>query len=507
MNNSQTNTSNFLKIAKQFQLGDLTTEGFNPLTKNLSYDAKINVKNALNSIKEVDLQALAILRNRVPEIFSFHQHIQDTLCSGNKVFLCGCGATGRLSLTLETLFRKKYKTDQVISFMAGGDFALIKSVESFEDKKEYGIRQLKELGFSKNDLLIGITEGGETSFVIGATEYAANYSFVKPYFVYCNPDIELKNLKRSFAVLSNPNIEKLNLTCGPMALSGSTRMQASTLQMLVTGFSLLGSFDSISELDRYLYQTLSFLEHLDYSLLEDFVISESDVYAKGELVTYKSDSDLAITILTDSTERSPTFNLKPFEQIDDDYYCECYLTIEDIESAKNAWFEMLGREPRSIDWNDISFNIGLDEIYKFDISTNSLGRRCKIHKNHIFEIDRLDNNLVFKFLDNEKTFNIDGLDDLTIHLGIKLLLNAHSTVLMGRRDRYQSNIMTWVKTSNNKLIDRAARYIIQLLNIEGIHLDYPEVIQAIFEYNQTHDPDDPLVLKIVSEFRDERQAN
>lgn len=74
--------------------------------------------------------------------------IQDTLKSGNKVFMCGCGATGRLSLVLETLFRQKFgNTDKVISFMAGGDFALIKSVESFEDRTEYGERQLMELGF------------------------------------------------------------------------------------------------------------------------------------------------------------------------------------------------------------------------------------------------------------------------------------------------------------------------------------------------------------------------
>lgn len=61
--------------------------------------------------------------------------INDTLSTGGKVFICGCGATGRLSLVLEALWRQETKalnlndlSDRVVSFMAGGDAALIKSV-------------------------------------------------------------------------------------------------------------------------------------------------------------------------------------------------------------------------------------------------------------------------------------------------------------------------------------------------------------------------------------------
>ena len=44
--------------------------------------------------------------------------------------------------------------------------------------------------------------------------------------------------ERSRKVLENPTIKKLNLTVGPMALAGSTRMQASTAQMLAAGLAL-----------------------------------------------------------------------------------------------------------------------------------------------------------------------------------------------------------------------------------------------------------------------------
>ncbi len=58
--------------------------------------------------------------------------------------------------------------------MAGGDSALIQSIEDFEDHPEFGERQLHNLGYNKEqDMLISSTEGGETPWVIGTAEYAA----------------------------------------------------------------------------------------------------------------------------------------------------------------------------------------------------------------------------------------------------------------------------------------------------------------------------------------------
>ena len=45
------------------------------------------------------------------------------------------------------------------------------------------------------------------------------------------------------------------------------------------------------------------------------------------------------------------------------------------------------------------------------------------------------------------------------HLVLKMILNTHSTLIMGRLGRYEGNVMTYVRASNNKLIDRAIRYI------------------------------------------------
>lgn len=113
--------------------------------------------------------------------------------------------------------------ESVISLMSGGDLALIKSVEDFEDHPEFAEQHMKDIGFGKNDLLISSTEGGETPWVIGATNYAVETSSRLPFFLYCNPDDKLK-VQRSKDVINNPKIIKINLTVGPMGITGSTRM-------------------------------------------------------------------------------------------------------------------------------------------------------------------------------------------------------------------------------------------------------------------------------------------
>src|SRR5436305_1928543 len=122
---------------------------------------------------------------------------------------------------------------RAFSVMAGGDFALIKAVEGFEDFTEFGKKQIGDLGVRAKDVVFAITEGGETSFVIGTAWKGVDVG-AKVYFVYNNPDDVLcEHVKRSREVIQEPRIEKINVTTGPMAITGSTRMQATTIQLCV----------------------------------------------------------------------------------------------------------------------------------------------------------------------------------------------------------------------------------------------------------------------------------
>jgi N-acetylmuramic acid 6-phosphate etherase len=74
-----------------------------------------------------------------------------------------------------------------------------------------------------------------------------------------------------------------------------------------------------------------------------------------------------------------------------------------------------------------------------------------------------------------------GAPLLVRHLVLKCRLNLQSTLVMGRLGRFDSNLMTWVRPSNYKLIDRAARYHqYRHQQRTGAALPYPEAVRAVF---------------------------
>jgi N-acetylmuramic acid 6-phosphate etherase len=498
----QEKTKSFLQIAPQFRLGHLVTESFHPDTIMLSQLVKEDVKKAHALLAEVDRKALTIMEGKADMLWELAQSIHDTLKTGHKIYMCGCGATGRLSLVLETLFRQENSgSNQVISFMAGGDFALIKSVESFEDRTEYGERQLMELGFGPHDLLLASTEGGETPFVIGACNKAAAVSDRAPYFLYCNPDDVLMPVKRSKEVIENNKIKKVNLTVGPMAISGSTRMQASTVLMLAIGVGLLYKHENEASFKSFYRDFLHRLSLTHYEALAPFTTLEANLYKEKKYLNYVTDPYLAISILTDTTERSPTFSLRAFENRLDhgSEHSLSYLFIPEAQSSGHAWSELLWRKPRPVEWAELGGKISLDKIFGFDISALGLKNRSLHVPTESFSITYDDGKVLFKCLKEEAVFEW-GEEPLFNHLMVKMLLNAHSTLIMGLLDRYQGNVMTWVRPSNNKLIDRAARYVLQLLKVKGKSASYEDVVQKIFEEAEVAHENEPVVLKVLARY-------
>ena len=489
----------FLKIAPQFKLGHLVTESFHPKTTRLSFIAEESVEAAHALLQEVDRDALTIMRSKEGDLWALAEAIKQTLSNGHRIYMCGCGATGRLSLVLETLYRQLHSgEDRVFSFMAGGDFALIKSVESFEDRTEYGEKQLMELGFRNGDLLLASTEGGETPFVIGAANKAAFVSENKPFFLYCNPDNVLEPIHRSREVIQNKNIHKINLTVGAMSISGSTRMQASTVLMLAIGVGLLHRHRNEIEFGTFYQNYLSRLMETDYSIMAPFTSAEAEVYRKKTYVNYVTDPFLGISILTDTTERSPTFSLRAFEnRLDPNHeHGLCYLFLPEAETSEHAWTELLWRKPRPLHWDELDGKISHERVLGFDISGQGEVHRSKIIPTKSFSVFYQKDTVTFKFQGHELNLKW-GSDPLFNHLMVKMLLNAHSTLIMGLLGRYQGNVMTWVRPSNNKLIDRAARYIQQLAKQAGKSATYETVVEKIFEEIEIVNEDEPVVLRVL----------
>ncbi len=496
----------FLAEAKQFQLGTLPTEARNPKTTKLSQLAESDLPSAIRLVGEVDREVTAMVLRKSQEIEALCAAIRATLNEGGRLFLCGCGATGRLSISLETLWREEVfdrgrpdLSEKVFSFIAGGDFALVRSIENFEDHPEFGLRQLMDLGFTENDLLISCTEGGETPFVIGATEHAAQFSKRKPYFLFCNEEsILVANVERSRKVIENPRIEKICLPTGPMVLSGSTRMQATTVLMLAVGSAMFAALRPDGVAKERIEKFGEVLRTTDLTGLEPLIKREAQIYSLGQYCMHRT-SQYGITVLTDTTERTPTFSILPFESPTDNEVKPAwtYLCIPDSQNSIEAWQRVLGRSPRPIEWPEIKEKFGMKKTLSYDFSPRSLERRRRslgTENVHPFDIKAQGEEIVFS-LDGTEVKIPRPKDLLCEHLLIKCGLNAASTLIMGRLGRFKSNLMLYVRPTNKKLIDRSIRYVRILLEDEGIQSTYEEVCYALLETFEHLPPNEPVVLR------------
>lgn len=496
----------FLEVAEKFKLGTLSTETPHPRTQNLSQEIQADLTVAINSLKDVDKEAFEHFHEHIPKLERLGLDIEDTLSSGGRIYLCGCGATGRLSISLEVFCRQgmvpEVYQNRFVGFMAGGDAALIKSIENFEDFPDYGRRQLIELGFSKNDLLISTTEGGETPFVIGATEAASDIGDRKPWFLYCNPEEQLvETVERSRKVIENSGIQSLSLYVGPMGLSGSTRMQASTVLMAAVGWAIQHGKNSPAIKGR-LAKLETVWRELDLSKLEVFIREEADAYKKSEYVIYETE-DFAVTVLTDTTERSPTFSLPPFENESDpdDSTAWCYLSIPTASNTTTAWSHILQRSPRCLEWDGIQSFAGESYLNGFYIDASCLEKRLgktNGRKHHPFSIRAMEDGLQLTFKGYAWLVPTPDLDLFERNLLLKLILNIHSTILMGELGRFESNLMTFVKPTNYKLIDRTIRYVQRLMELRGMRpRSYNHVARQLFEKKGSLRSDEPIVIVLL----------
>lgn len=520
------NLQEFLALKDQFRLGALVTEAVHPKTVGLAEFAKDNLPHALDIYLEVERSGFEMAASHSAQVSQMASAIRDTLVDGGRIFLCGCGATGRLSILCESMWRETFPahpwTERVVSFMAGGDYAFVRSIENFEDHPEYGMRQLRDLNFGENDLLVSTTEGGETPFVIGATEEAARMSRRAPFFLYCNPDdLLIKKIERSRAVLLNPNIRKINLTVGPMAISGSTRLQSTTALTWAVFSALLEAAEK-STVEAEADFLLEFLRSQTLQGLKHWIECESKIYQAHGRALYRSKT-LATTVFTDLTERSPTFSLPGLEnkKLPITAIPWSFFILPNTFTPEEAWNKLLGRVLRTLSWPELKGKFDDTTTYGFDFSEAARKWRHQLEPTvsvFEFQIEREPSTsslLLSTPRMPTKNQNSSGSSStiekvtmpcpggiLTYNLVAKILLNTISTMVMGRMGRFESNIMIWVRPSNNKLIDRAIRYIAHLLTHQGqnghkIDLTYDDIAAALFSEMTHLNPNESIVLKTV----------
>lgn len=567
---SERRAREFLAIADQFQLGGLLTEASHPITVSLSDVVRHDTGSGLALLFRADRDVLDRYREWVSEGRSDGISARMAAClrRGGRLFFTGCGSTGRLSIQLDSIWRGYWQSrldhplssqmvERTCSVMAGGDFALIKSVEGFEDFAEFGRRQILDRGVCADDMVFAITEGGETSFVIG-TAWQALERGADTLFVYNNPDdVLVGTVRRSEEVILDPRIEKVNLTTGPMSISGSTRMQATSIQLCVmltlmemALVALTGDADPAGVPSRFLEGLEAIMSSLasdrclgDLSALVDL---EAETYRTGHRNSYFAGC-LGIDVLTDTTERSPTYCTPPFRRYDDASAAEswAYLFVPGAD-VDEAWRSVLHRDPICVGWPreevagmvpperlerqvELMGRIGRADLNRFRIDEAGTGYR-RLGPGDLVVAVATEGD-VGRFVDHDgflgrqllshrdaganagfvlfaRDVPLDGLAgeaerltgpggvvvavevpdtglelDGVTRVAAKMLLNALSTCTMVKLGRVMGNTMIWVVASNLKLIDRASRYVSRLAG-----LPYEEAVHLLFEVLEYVEP-------------------
>ncbi len=526
----QAKARHFIDNEKQFHLGFLPTEQSNPLTHDLDKEFSRGTVLGVKNLQQVDRNVLEMAK-RVFASQEFQELVdcgEKVLRAGNRIVFSGCGATGRLSILLECMYREccartpelAAYSNNVFSIMTGGDYALVRSVEFFEDYQTFGRQQVRELDLKSGDMLVAITEGGETSSVLG-TVFEALDRDLKVFLMFNNPaELLAENLERSRKAICDDRVCVLDLYCGPMALAGSTRMQATTSEQLVAGGALETMVNRLLNKPQtdYAQEFEKLLDALETEsscqAIAAYIDREAACYKNKGFVTYFANSYL-LDIFTDTTERAPTFMLPPFRKCDDTVSPRPWAFVKNpLLSTPEVWQYGMNRKLRCLDWTPELYKameapeallsnppaIQAHELLKFQVGCEAIEERIVTADDMAVLITascgRDNEKLLAKFDELKKMFpaayhiSIGTADcdmavkcqlehsplEVMTHMAVKLVLNTISTGVMTVLGRVTGNWMSYVDVSNKKLIDRAIRLISEIGNME-----YEKACYMLFE--------------------------
>ena len=196
--------------------GALLTEQNNANSKNIDKLTTSQIVGVFCNEDKIPQKAVYDAREQLTQAID---QISSKLDKDGRLFYIGCGTSGRLGVLDAAECPPTFCTppELIQGIIAGGDSSLTKSSEGLEDKTDLSIYDLNQRNFSAKDVIIGISSGGTTPYVLSALEYSKklgaltiSITCVPKTQVYIDTDIDIR------------------LLTGPEIIAGSTRLKAGT---------------------------------------------------------------------------------------------------------------------------------------------------------------------------------------------------------------------------------------------------------------------------------------
>lgn len=203
------------------QLSQMITEQRNSNTMNIDC---LSAREIVQLINNEDKQVALAIEQTLPAIAQAVDKIVSAFQCGGRLVYIGAGTSGRLGVLDASECPPTFgvPAQMVIGLIAGGEMALRNAVEGAEDDSQGAVRDLQQIDFKHDDVLVGIAASGRTPYVLGGLQYAKQLGAV------------------TVAITSNPNSIMaraadiaIETIVGAEALTGSSRMKSGTAQKMV----------------------------------------------------------------------------------------------------------------------------------------------------------------------------------------------------------------------------------------------------------------------------------
>ncbi|MEU8195103.1 N-acetylmuramic acid 6-phosphate etherase [Microbispora amethystogenes] len=202
-------------------LAALATEQSDPRYSGIDTLPTEEIARLMNA---ADAAVPAAVGQAVPAISASVDAIAARMADGGRLLYIGAGTSGRLAVLDASECPPTFGThpDLVQGIIAGGDAALVRSVEGAEDDAEAGAAVIRDKSVGPLDSVVGISASGRAPYVVGAVEEARRRGALTVGLA-CNTGTPL-------ALAAERAIEVI---VGPEVVTGSTRLKAGTAQKLV----------------------------------------------------------------------------------------------------------------------------------------------------------------------------------------------------------------------------------------------------------------------------------
>tara|TARA_B110001450_G_scaffold242677_1_gene253240 strand:- start:114 stop:860 length:747 start_codon:yes stop_codon:yes gene_type:complete len=207
------------------------------LTETLSINTKpidkLPLNEALVSMIDSNFEVIKSISTKLDEIEKIILIIFDRLSNSidGRLIYAGAGTSGRIGVQdgVELYPTFGWPKERVGFLLAGGELALIKSVENAEDNIEAAKKDVKNLSVNKNDILFGLAASGNTPYTKTVIREARKLGALT-IGISNNPD---------GIILKTANIG-LCLNTKSELIAGSTRLKAGTSQKIC--LNIISSF-------------------------------------------------------------------------------------------------------------------------------------------------------------------------------------------------------------------------------------------------------------------------